>query len=99
MTVNPIPTRRGFSLSVYLPDGDPEGLKVVEKSNWTGRELVIPRAMFGECHGRIMRRDVAELCKITGFQATRLLDRLVIGGRLERIGQRRGTWYSRGMVV
>ena len=29
----------------------------------------------------------------------RLLDRLVVGGRLERIGQRRGTWYSRGMVV
>ena len=28
-----------------------------------------------------------------------LLDRLVVGGRLERIGQLRGTWYSRGMVV
>ena len=28
-----------------------------------------------------------------------LLDRLVVGRRLERIGQRRGTWYSRGMVV
>ena len=99
MTANPIPTRRGFSVSVYLPGGDPEGLKVVEKSNWTGRGLVIPRAMFGESHGRITRRDVAELCNITVFQATRLLDRLVIGGRLERIGQRRGTWYSRGMVV
>lgn len=48
---------------------------------------------------QIMQRDVAELCKIGGFQATRLLDRLVVGGRLERIGQRRGTWYSRGMVV
>ena len=54
---------------------------------------------FVESHGRITRRDVAELCKIGGFQATRLLDRLVVGGRLERIGQRRGTWYSRGMVV
>ena len=99
MTANPIPTRRGFSVSVYLPGGDPKGLKVVKKSNWTGRGLVIPRAMFFESQGRITRRDVAELCKIGWFQAIRLLDRLVIGGRLERIGQPRGTWYSRGMIV
>jgi hypothetical protein len=44
--------RRGFSVTVFLPTGDPEGLKVVEKSNWTGRGLVIPRAMFGESRGR-----------------------------------------------
>jgi len=40
--------RRGFSVNVFLPAGDPEGLKVVEKSTWTGRGLVIPRAIFGE---------------------------------------------------
>jgi hypothetical protein len=40
------PTRRGFSVRVFLPDGDPEGLKVVEKSNWSGRGLVIPRPVF-----------------------------------------------------
>ena len=45
-------TRRGFSVNVFLPTGDPEGLKVVEKSNWTGRGLVIPRAMFGESRSR-----------------------------------------------
>lgn len=44
--------RRGFSVNVFLPAGDPEGLKVVEKSNWTGRGLVIPRAMFGESRTR-----------------------------------------------
>jgi len=45
-------SRRGFSVNVFLPTGDPEGLKVVEKSNWTGRGLVIPRAMFGESKSR-----------------------------------------------
>jgi hypothetical protein len=45
-------SRRGFSVNVFLPTGDPEGLKVVEKSNWTGRGLVIPRAMFGEGKSR-----------------------------------------------
>jgi len=42
------PACRGFSVNVFLPAGDPEGVKVVEKSNWTGRGLVIPKAIFGE---------------------------------------------------
>ncbi len=45
-------SRRGFSVNVFLPTGDPEGLKVVEKSNWSGRGLVIPKAIFGESKGR-----------------------------------------------
>lgn len=44
--------RRGFSVNVFLPTGDPEGLKVVEKSNWSGRGLVIPKAIFGESKAR-----------------------------------------------
>lgn len=44
--------KRGFNLTIFLPDGDPEGLKMVEKSNWIGRGLVIPRALFGEARGR-----------------------------------------------
>jgi hypothetical protein len=46
------PARRGFSVNVFLPAGDPEGVKVVEKSNWTGRGLVIPKAIFGESKDR-----------------------------------------------
>jgi hypothetical protein len=45
-------SRRGFSVNVFLPTGDPEGLKVVEKSNWSGRGLVIPRPIFGESRTR-----------------------------------------------
>jgi hypothetical protein len=44
--------RRGFSVRVFLPDGDPDGIKVVEKSNWTGRGLVIPRPIFPEARSR-----------------------------------------------
>ncbi len=43
---------RGFSVRVFLPDGDPDGVKVVEKSNWTGCGLVIPRSIFGEAKNR-----------------------------------------------
>jgi hypothetical protein len=46
------PWRRGFSVRVFLPGGDPDGIKVVEKSNWTGCGLVVPRALFSEAKAR-----------------------------------------------
>ena len=44
--------RRGFSIRIFLPDGTPDGLKVVEKSNWTGKGIVCPRSLFGEAKRR-----------------------------------------------
>jgi hypothetical protein len=42
------PSRRGFSVNVFIPSGDPDGIRFVEKSNCTGRGLVIPRALYSE---------------------------------------------------
>jgi Domain of unknown function (DUF4357) len=36
----------GFSVRIFIPSGEPEGLRIVEKSNWTGQGLVLPRAQF-----------------------------------------------------
>ena len=44
--------RRGFSIRIFLPDGSPDGLKIVEKSNWTGKGVVCPRALFGDAKKR-----------------------------------------------
>jgi ATP-dependent DNA helicase RecG len=49
-------------------------------------------------HGRITRREAAELCRIGPYQATRLLNRLVKDGRLLRHGERKGAWYERGTI-
>jgi hypothetical protein len=38
----------GYSVKLFLPDGDPSGIKLVEKSNWTGIGLVFPRSLFGK---------------------------------------------------
>ncbi len=47
-------------------------------------------------HGRIMRREAAELCRISGPQAYRLLNRLAEQGVLAREGERgRGVSYTR----
>lgn len=43
---------QGFSVRIFVPAGDPEGLKIVEKSNWTGQGIVFPRSLFPEARKR-----------------------------------------------
>jgi len=43
------PTKpRGFSIRIFLPDATPDGLKLVEKSNWSGLGVVCPRSLFAD---------------------------------------------------
>lgn len=35
-----------FSLRIFVADGDPDGLRVVERTNWIGKALVFPRALL-----------------------------------------------------
>jgi hypothetical protein len=42
----------GFSVRIFIPSGNPEELRIVEKSNWTGQGLVFPRAQFAEVRQR-----------------------------------------------
>lgn len=36
----------GFSLRIYIPTGDPEGIRVIDKSQWTGQGVLFPRAIY-----------------------------------------------------
>lgn len=45
-------------------------------------------------HGRITRREAAELCQIGPFQASRLLQRLTAAEKLQRNGVKKGAWYG-----
>lgn len=49
---------------------------------------------YVETHGRITRREVAELCKLTPIQARYLLEKMVKAGKLNRFGKLRGAWYG-----
>ena len=33
-----------YSVRIFLPTGDPEGLRIIEKSNWSGVGLTFPRS-------------------------------------------------------
>lgn len=46
-------TTMGFSVRIFIPSGEPEGLRIVEKSNWTGQGLVFPRSLFAETRQRL----------------------------------------------
>src|SRR5262245_58676703 len=43
---------RGFSIRFFLPDGTPDGMKIVEKSNWIGQAIVCPRGAFQDLKQR-----------------------------------------------
>ena len=42
----------GTSIRIFLADGTPDGLRLVEKSNWTGLALVAPRALYSKIRTR-----------------------------------------------
>ena len=43
---------RAFSLSVFMPQGEPQGLRVLTKINWTGVGLLFPRTRLEKARER-----------------------------------------------
>lgn len=48
----PDQSQRPFSIRIFVPDGDPDGLRVVEKSNWTGVGIVFRRTNYKQAANR-----------------------------------------------
>ena len=42
----PSNSRHGFTVTVFFPYGDPNGVKEIQKFNWSGYGIVIPRATY-----------------------------------------------------
>ncbi|CAN5374778.1 GIY-YIG nuclease family protein [soil metagenome] len=88
---------RGFSVRVFLPEGDPAGVKVIEKSNWTGAGLVIPRALFARAKAR-PELDRAGVYLLVGESERGPLPMVYLGEgdpvrpRLEQHGRAKDFW-------
>lgn len=41
-----------FTIRIYVADGDPEGLRIIDKMNWTGVGIVFPRHKWAEAKKR-----------------------------------------------
>lgn len=66
-----------FTLRLFVPSGDPEGVLIVDRMNWTGRGYVVPRDRWGEVKNR---PDIAKpgIYILTGYEADEVgSDRLV----------------------
>jgi hypothetical protein len=46
-----------FSLRIFVADGDSDGLRIVDKSNWIGKALVFPLALLQQ---RTVRSELAQ---------------------------------------
>ena len=68
-----MPDQAPFSLHIFVANGDPDGLRLVERSNWIGKALVFPRALYPQVRNR------------SEFQQTGVY--LLMGPRLEGDGE------------
>jgi ATP-dependent DNA helicase RecG len=88
--------RRGrvyhLSASVYRALGEPAAYIRTRGFEAVQMEQMI--VQYAKRHGRITRHEAAELCRITGPQATRLLSKLVNQGHLVRHGQKKAVFYE-----
>lgn len=41
-----------FTIRIYVPDGDPEGVRIINRMNWTGVGLVFPRSKWPDIKHR-----------------------------------------------
>lgn len=79
----------GFSVRIFIPSGEPESLRIVEKSNWTGQGLVFPRSLFSEARQRAELRR-AGVYVLWGPSESGQLPRVYVGegdGVLSRLDQ------------
>jgi hypothetical protein len=41
-----------FTIHIFVPDGDPDGIPLIDRMNWTGLGVVFPRAKWPEVKWR-----------------------------------------------
>ena len=41
-----------FTIRIFVPDGDPEGVRIIDRMNWTGLGIVFPRAKWPDVRQR-----------------------------------------------
>lgn len=41
-----------FTIRIFVPDGDPEGVRIIDRMNWTGTGIVFPREKWADIRER-----------------------------------------------
>lgn len=89
---------RPTSIKIFLADGTPDGIRIVEKSNWTGRAVVASRAQLSEALQRdeLTRPGVYVLTGADSSGSARIYvgEADVLGERLRNHAGRKDFWTS-----
>jgi len=88
-----------YSIRIFLPGGDPAGLRTIEKSNWTGAGLVIPRSSFADARSRreLKRAGIYILVgspEESGLQRIYIGEGDPVGPRLDQHASKKDFWIS-----
>jgi Domain of unknown function (DUF4357) len=86
-------TRRGFSIRVFVADGLPDGLWVVDKPNWTGVALAWPRTAYPRVRHR-EELDRAGVYVLLGPSDTARESQRVYIGEADVLRKRLDTQYA-----
>src|SRR4051812_30689086 len=76
--------RRGFTIRIFLPDGIPDGLRIVEKSNWTGRAVIcatgyeVAQGFVVQAGSRAVKETVPSIDRYTIELRDRLTQREIL---------------------
>lgn len=88
-----------YSIRIFLPTGDPDGFRTIEKSNWSGIGLVFPRSLFSEARVR-KELDRTGVYVLIGPHEDSGLQKIYIGegdpikGRLESHAKSKEFWTT-----
>ena len=87
---------RSYTLSaaVYRQAGDKAGYTRQAGFSAIQQEQMVLNYIHQ--HGRIKRAEVIDLCRLTGNQAGKMLNRLKEKGKIVQHGQRKGAFYTAG---
>lgn len=93
----------GTKITLFLPTDNPQGLKVAEVSNWSGKALAAPRSAFRDLLARQEMKQAGIYC-LTGIDATTSRPTAYIGeaetlGSRLRMHQERDFWVQASVFL
>jgi hypothetical protein len=90
--------RAGYTIRIFVADGDPEGIRVIDKMNWTGTGIVFPRRLWSKVKNRT-EFDRAGVYILVGYgEADEELPRIYVGegdgirARIDQHHQKKEFW-------
>jgi hypothetical protein len=92
--------RAGYTIRIFVADGDPEGVRVIDQMNWTGTGIVFPRRLWPKVKTR-KEFDRAGVYILVGYgEDDDELPRIYVGegdgirSRIDQHDQKKEFWTS-----